>query len=366
LADNVNVTAGTGTAIAADEVVDATLGTVKVQMIKIMDGTLDGTAKLGVYAEDAAAASDPTGHMLIARRKDTLSTTEVSADGDNIALNATNKGKLHVAAELRVGDTVIDTGVGTGGSATPRVAIDTASQNANGQATMANSAPVVMASDFVGTSGFMKKEDVASADGDAGVGMLAVRKATPANTSGTDGDYEFLQMSAGRLWGSSQAYGDIAHDAADASPPVKGGHKATTSLAGLTLVANNDVTDSFAGIDGVQIVRPHANLEDLVSGILANTDGASTSVIAAQGAGVKTYITSVIIANTSATAVTVDLRDGAAGSVKATFPVPANTSGVVCNLPVPLGFSANTAVCMDGSAAASTVTCTLIGFKSKV
>lgn len=45
-----------------------------------------------------------------------------------------------------------------------------------------------------------KAEDSASADGDVGVGLLAVRKATPANTSGTDGDYEFLQMSAGRLW----------------------------------------------------------------------------------------------------------------------------------------------------------------------
>ena len=165
---------------------------------------------------------------------------------------------------------------------------------------------------------------------------------------------------------SSQLDPTVAHDAADSGAPYKQGFKATTSLAGLTLVANADRTDGFAGVDGAQIVRPHANLEDLVSGLLANTDGASTSVIAAQAAGVKTYITTVIIANTSATAVTVDLRDGAAGSVKATFPVPANTSGVVCNLPVPLGFSAATAVCMDGSAAASTVTCTLIGFKSKV
>jgi hypothetical protein len=57
----------------------------------------------------------------------------------------------------------------------------------------------------VGTSGFMKKEDVASVDGDAGIAMLAVRKATPANTSGTDGDYEFPQISAGQLWVASVA-----------------------------------------------------------------------------------------------------------------------------------------------------------------
>lgn len=49
----------------------------------------------------------------------------------------------------------------------------------------------------------VKAEDAASADGDKGIPALAVRKATPANTSGTDGDYENLQMSAGRLWTSA-------------------------------------------------------------------------------------------------------------------------------------------------------------------
>ena len=158
----------------------------------------------------------------------------------------------------------------------------------------------------------------------------------------------------------------VAHDAADSGEPLKTGHKAVAGLSGLTLVAAADRTDSYAGLDGAQYVRPHCGLEDIVSGVAAITDGSSTSVIASAGAGVKNYITSVMIANTSATAVTVDLRDGAAGTVKATLPVPANTSGVVCNYPIPLPFSAATAVCADPSAAASTVTVTLIGFKSKV
>ena len=59
--------------------------------------------------------------------------------------------------------------------------------------------------------------------------MLAVRKASPANTSGADGDYEFLQMSSGRLWVSAlleagtntnEVVGDAAHDAAAAGNPV--------------------------------------------------------------------------------------------------------------------------------------------------
>lgn len=54
-----------------------------------------------------------------------------------------------------------------------------------------------------GATAIAKAEDVASADADVGVPAMAVRKATPANTSGADGDYEFLQMSAGRLWTST-------------------------------------------------------------------------------------------------------------------------------------------------------------------
>ena len=49
----------------------------------------------------------------------------------------------------------------------------------------------------------VKLEDDPHASADAGVQMLAVRKATPANVSGLDGDYEPLQVSAGRLWASA-------------------------------------------------------------------------------------------------------------------------------------------------------------------
>lgn len=165
---------------------------------------------------------------------------------------------------------------------------------------------------------------------------------------------------------SSQLDPVVAHDAVDSGSPYKQGGRAVAGMSGITLVAAADRTDSLHGIDGAQYVRPHCGLEDIVSGVAAITDGSSTSVIASAGAGVKNYITDVIIANSSATAVTVDLRDGAAGSVKATIPVPANVSGFTKAFTTPLPFSAATAVCADPSAAATTVTVTLIGFKSKV
>ena len=61
MADNVPITAGSGTVIAADEVTDATLGVVKVQFVKLMDGTLDGTAKAAVSAAGLAVSSSGQG-----------------------------------------------------------------------------------------------------------------------------------------------------------------------------------------------------------------------------------------------------------------------------------------------------------------
>ncbi len=43
-------------------------------------------------------------------------------------------------------------------------------------------------------------EDEAHTSGDTGLVMMAVRQATPADLSGTDGDYEPLQVDNGRLW----------------------------------------------------------------------------------------------------------------------------------------------------------------------
>jgi len=100
----------------------------------------------------------------------------------------------------------------------------------------------------------------------------------------------------------------------------------------------------------------------LRSGRAVITDGASTSVIAAGGAGARLCVTSVVISNSSATAAEVDIRDGAAGAVLATYPAPANKLGAVHALPTPLLFSDNTAACADPDAALTSIKVTLIGY----
>lgn len=204
---------------------------------------------------------------------------------------------------------------------------------------------------------------------DQATGAGAVNTGTQRTTLGSD-DPAVVALQIMDDWDNAASdgasvSGDVAHDAVDAGEPVKIGAIATASLNGGTNVSASDRTNLKAGLDGALIVRD-GSLEDIATATpIAITDGSSTSLIAAQGAGVKTYITDITICNTSATAVTVDLRDGAAGAVKWTFPVPAG-GGVTHSFRRPIAFSANTAVCADPSASASTITVSANGFKSKI
>lgn len=128
------------------------------------------------YTEDAAAAANPIGTALIGVRDDARAGGIVSADGDNIAMRATNAGELFVSATTPIGSP-------------DSIALEEGG-NLEGIAILLNTV--------------RHAEDGASADGDFGFGILAVRQDTPANTSGTDGDYEIPKMSAGRLWTSAK------------------------------------------------------------------------------------------------------------------------------------------------------------------
>lgn len=155
----------------------------------------------------------------------------------------------------------------------------------------------------------------------------------------------------------------VAHDA-DASaiyPQLVGGYAHLTQPDAVS--ATNDAVRSFFDADGGQVVRPHTNLESIVSGNASNTDGTSTQCIAAGGSGIKQYLTSIILTNTSSSNIYVEIKDGS--TAKLTLPLPAN-SGCVFNPPVPLPGTANTAWNFDPSAAATTVYCSMIGFKTKV
>ena len=154
------------------------------------------------------------------------------------------------------------------------------------------------------------------------------------------------------------AAGDVAHDAADGGNPLKIGAYAVNAEP--AAVANADRVNLIADLVGKLITLPYANPESFSDGNAGNTDGTSTQCIAAAGAGVRTYLTTIVLTNTSSTDSYVEIKDGA--TARLTVPLPAN-GGAIVNLPVPLRGTANTAWNFDPGAALTTVYCSMAGYK---
>lgn len=168
----------------------------------------------------------------------------------------------------------------------------------------------------------------------------------------------------GHLVGSDGVGIPVAHDAADVGQPIKTGRKALAALSAQTLVSANDRTNDFADLDGASLTRPHTTLGDIVSGTASNTDGTSTEVIAAAGAGIYQHLTDVSIDNQSSIDIYVELKS--ATTVRWHMGVPAKSSHSK-HFDPPLRANATTeAWNFDPSAAAATVYCSMNGFKSKV
>lgn len=94
MADNVAVSAGTGTSVATDQV-----GADHYQRVKITDGTADSSTHLMVKAEDAAHTTGDTGIMILAVRNDTLAAL-ATTDGDYAPIQVDANGALFVNASL--------------------------------------------------------------------------------------------------------------------------------------------------------------------------------------------------------------------------------------------------------------------------
>lgn len=202
-------------------------------------------------------------------------------------------------------------------------------------------------------------EDTQHTDGEKGVRIFCRRTDSPTNSSGTTNDWQTLDCKSGGM--SVYIVGtDIGTPSDDEDGTVASGK------TGMSEVVSHDY--HYDGTQWVRRFAPWAQFSDRVSGNADITDGSSTSVVAAQGAGLRFCATSILIGNTSGTTVTVDLRDGTGGSVLAgasKLIVPAG-GGNTINLQTPICTSANTAMAADPSASASTVTVNLIGYKTKL
>jgi hypothetical protein len=273
---------------------------------------VDNAAAIGggtQYTEDVPAVTDPTGTMLIAVRRDTLSSSEVSADGDNITAKSTSKGELYVkhvdpltvaqAAAAALNATVV--GAGTAG--TPAGGIVTV----QGVASMTK---------------LLVTPDSVALPANQSVNLAQVGGQTTA-TAGVNGT-----LAVG---------GNVATNVAVSANPVNQGAQGVS--AENSAVTTGRMVQLVADLVGKLIVLPYANPENFVSGVTSGqmTATTSTTCVAAPAAGLRNYITTITVSNTHATQATdVLIQDGSNGTTLWVVPAAAAQGGAVVTFPTPL------------------------------
>jgi hypothetical protein len=109
-------------------------------------------------------------------------------------------------------------------------------------------------------------EDAALSGGEGGVLLMAQRKDTPANNSGTDGDAEYLQMSAGKLWvkplGNMVTRTTTVTRAANTTTYASGDNVGSTDSGGYTITnaarisgGSGIITDVFCEWNDVTVTK---------------------------------------------------------------------------------------------------------------
>lgn len=351
------------------------------------------------YTEDAASAADPVGNMTLLRRRDTLTGAEVSADGDNIAANATSKGELYVkhTDAIPVTDNSGSLSVDDGGGS---LTID-GTVAVSGSVAVTDNAGSLTVDAPVGTPVFVRLSDGAAAitalpvtdNGglisiDDGAGSLTVDGTVTANlAAGTNniGDVDVLTVPAPlNVTGNGTAAsalrvtmandsqgvvavaGQVAHDSPATGNPVTVAAEARN--ADITAVANGDVVRLVTTLLGKIVTYPWALPGSTwnyaaASGGITTTTGVTAK--AAAGAGIRNYVTTIQVINGHAsTDSDVQIRDGASGTVLWRGFAKSGGGGVSAKCDPPLRGTANTLIEVACGTSGAAVYVNLQGYSS--
>lgn len=393
MADNIAVTAGVGTTIAADDI-----GGVLHQRVKLSQGAdgsatdVSSAAPLQVTLANTGANATPLVVDLGANNDVSVNAgtnyigkvrlTDGTTDGEVVPLAGYNA--QAVAIVDASGDQVTSFGGGV------QYTEGDTDASFTGTMMLAEAAGNTAAALQIDASGHLQVDIAAAStsltvsDGGGSItvdnnGTFAVQ-ATLQSNSGVDvGDVTINNASGGSAVNiqdggnsitvdgtvSATSAGDVAHDSADSGNPVKVGGKAVSSEP--TAVANADRANLITDLVGKLITLPYANPENFVSGAITSsmTGTTSTSLVAAPGSGLRNYITTIIVSNAHATVGTdIAIQDGSGGTTLLTIPAAAVYGGAVINLPVPLRQpTTNTALfCANVTTGASTKV-SAVGYK---
>lgn len=279
-----------------------------------------------VFAEDVAATAADKGVAILAVRRD-ADTSLVGADNDYANLQVNALGQLKV--EVFSGETL------------PVSLASVPSHAVTNAGTFATQVTGDALTSLQLLDNIVQAEDDAHQSGHYGVQTLAVRKATPANVSGADGDYEPLQVSAGRLWVSATI---------DAALPAGTNNIGDVDIAS-ALPAGTNAIGKLAANSGVDIGDVDVTSEvttALDHGSNRDIDTAAEQITATSYTAKFGVVIKADIANTGI--VYIGNSDVTAGTTAATdgFPLSAGESILLkvnnSNIPYAIGSAINQVV----------------------
>jgi hypothetical protein len=381
MADNISLTPGTGATFAADEVIDGTLGTVKVGFGKIMDGTLDSTNKLVV---DSTGALSSNQTRINSTTIDTNS--GVKSSGTQRVVLATDQPQLTNA--LKVDGSAVTQPVS--GSVTADTELPTAAALSDADAA-APTVPTVGAYNMIANAGATAATRMRGAGNglnSTGTGIAAAQVIAQFDdvspTAITENSFGNLRMSNNRnLYGTIRdAAGNERGANVTASNALLVDLSATAANATAIKVDNSAVTQPVSGTvaatqSGTWTVQPGntanttAWLMKLVPKSVSSQTALTTTATVTSAAG--TYVGgSYINLNSAPAYLQVFDTTGAVtlGTTVPTFvqPIPANATAAngaafVFDVPGGIGITNGIKVAATTTATgATTVTTALIGY----
>lgn len=172
---------------------------------------------------------------------------------------------------------------------------------------------------FLELNAALRDEDTASASADKGLPIFCIRAASPANTSGTDLDYEPCQMANGLIWTNDKNLNTLTGTATDAAIDTG----ACTTLAACfrsmrdslyTLKTDTTVPTvaGFAGTATTTVTRPadvnaYAAEDAFQTSTTAPTSGGETLTGVCRTSGGSGVITDIVFMYSTAVAVNMEL-----------------------------------------------------------
>lgn len=356
MADNVAITAGSGTTVATDDVSGA-----HFQKVKLADGTADSSTAIaaggGVEASAlrVTVASDSTGVLSVDDNGGSLTVDGTVGVSGTVTVDGSGVTQPVSASSLPLpsgaATAAKQPALGTAGSASTDVlsvqgiaSMTPLAVDATGQGdvpvTLAGEAVVLGAgSAAIGKLAANSGVDIGDVDVTSvpaplsttggGTEATALRVTVASDSTGVlsvdDGGGALTVDNGGTFAVQAASAGDVAHDGADSGNPVKVGMKAVAHGSNPTAVAAADRTDWYANRHGIPfMVGGHPN----VVTIRANYTAAQTNAaIVSVSAGSKIVVTQLMVTADNANTVDVAVRIGFA---TATTPT---TTGVVAAHP---------------------------------